>query len=138
MPDRDISRGDPGDVRFQFEIIKGLSESIRQMATNMADMQKTQVNMLERLATLEANRIGDVVTKMESSISAVAARVDNLERDKDHRDGAVGVFDWVRVWGPVLFSFAAAVWLFGRSLGIVPAPPTAHDPPAIERRSDGK
>jgi len=129
MPDRMLS-GEPNDTRFQFEIIKGLSESIRQQSTSierlavgMADMQKTQVGMLERLAKLEANRIAEVVAEVRLDVAAIEAKVVALLREKDQRQGAYAVFAWLRVWGPVIFSLFAALWLFGRSMGIVPAPP---------------
>jgi len=110
--------GDPSDTRFQFEIIKGLAESIRQLTGSIQKMQETQVNMLERLATLEAG-------KVTSRIDDVEARIDALFQDKDRRDGALGMLGVLRVWGPVIFSALAAFWLFGRSAGVVPAPPVA-------------
>lgn len=111
------------DTRFQFEVIKGLSDSIRQLAGSMADMQRTQVGMLERLAVLEANKIGDLVTAHAADIKALEDRVGALFTDKNQRDGAAGVFGFFLKYGPVIFSLFAALWLFGRSLGVVPVPP---------------
>jgi uncharacterized coiled-coil protein SlyX len=129
MPDRLASSAE-ADTRFQYEVIKGLSESIRQqsasterLAAAMADMQKTQVGMLERLAKLEANRVGEIVADIRLDMNTLESKVAALLREKDQRQGAYAVFAWLRVWGPVIFSLFAALWLFGRSLGIVPAPP---------------
>jgi len=110
--------GDPNDTRFQFDVIKHLSESVRQLAAGMADMQKTQVGMLERLATLEAG-------KMTSRLDEIDTKVSALEQDRYRRDGALGMLGVLRVWGPVIFSALAAFWLFGRSAGVVPPPPNA-------------
>lgn len=119
---RSFWQGNPQEEeRFKYEVIRGLSESIRQLASGMAEMQKTQVGMLERLAALEAN-------KFEDTIKLLDGRVDALLRDKDRRDGALGMLGTIKSWAPflaMLFSAACALWLYGRSAGIVPAPPVA-------------
>lgn len=123
-PFRSLFQGaDPNDTRFQFDIIKGLSESIRDLARSMTDMQRTQVGMLERLATLEANKVGEAVLALKVDLDEADKSIKVLMRDKDRRDGATGVFGFFLKYGPVIFSAFAAVWLFGRSLGVVPAPP---------------
>lgn len=124
---RVLHQGDPSDTRFQFEIIKGLSESIRDLAKGMRDVQSTQVNMLERLARLEANTVGETVGKLEE-------RINILESDKDRRDGAGSFLGGMFKYGPTVFSLLTLLYLFGRSLGIVPSPPTTAtivNPPAI-------
>lgn len=119
---RSFFQGQPEEEeRFKYEVIKGLSESVRQLATNMADMQRTQVGVLERLAVLEANRFAETIATLDT-------RVDALLRDKDRRDGAIGMLGTIKSWAPflaMLFSAACAAWLYGRSLGITPAPPVA-------------
>lgn len=124
MPDRVISP--EADTRFQYDIIKNLADSVRQMAANMADLQKTQVDMLVRLARLEENKVADELIAMKAATTALGIRVDALESDKDRRDGALGALGAIRQWAPflaMLFSAACALWLYGRSAGIVPAPP---------------
>lgn len=123
------------DLRFQFKVIEGLSESIRQqsaaterLATGMADIQRTQVGMLERLARLEANKFGEALAKMEIGQAEMDRKIDVLMKDKDRRDGALGALGAIRQWAPflaMLFSAACALWLYGRSAGFVPAPPPA-------------
>ena len=119
---RALFQGSPEEEeRFKYDVIRGLSESIRQMATNMADLQKTQVGMLERLAALEASKFSASIDELEGKVSA-------LLRDKDRRDGAVGMLGAIKDWSPfiaALMATLAAAWLFGRSLNIVPAPPPA-------------
>jgi len=124
MVDRIISP--EADTRFQYDIIKGLADSVRQMATNMAELQKTQVDMLVRLARLEENKVGDELIAMKAATTALTIRIDALESDKDRRDGALGALGAIRQWAPflaMLFSAACALWLYGRSAGFVPAPP---------------
>lgn len=135
MPDR-MNAPPEAEVRFQYDVIKGLAESVRQMAQNMADLQKTQIDMLVRLARLEENKVGDELVSIKADTAAIEARVKILESAEDQRKGAYSVFSWLRVWGPVIFSCVAAAWLLGRSLGIVPAPPAAT-PMHIEQRKVG-
>lgn len=132
MPDR-MNAPPEAEVRFQYDVIKGLAESVRQMAQNMAELQKTQIDMLVRLARLEENKVGEELITMKAATAALAIRVDALESAEDQRKGAYSVFSWLRIWGPVIFSCVAAAWLLGRSLGIVPAPP-APAPTHIEHR----
>lgn len=120
QPDLDqvfFQNADPNDTRFQFEVIKQLADSVR-------EMNGTQTRILERLARIEEQRVHEIAVKL-------SARIGILEEKENKREGAYNVFSWLRIWGPVLFSFFAALWLFGRSLGVVPAPPTA-DKPKIE------
>lgn len=132
--------GSESDTRFQFKIIEELSASIRRLADSMADMQRTQVDMLTRLAALEANRVGDTIAALEVDLNKLDERVDALFRDKDRRDGAVGLISSIRSWWPAIIGVASlfsALWLGGRSLGLIPAPPTTvPQPVAIERRAD--
>lgn len=117
--DERFYQGDPDDIRFQFDIIKGLADSIRQLTGSINEMQKTQVGMLERLATLEANKFAE-------TIQVIDARVDVLMRDKDRRDGAYGMLGTIKAWAPfltVLLTAAVAFVVFGRMVGVVPPQP---------------
>lgn len=139
MPDRFLSPVSPEEgERFKYEVIAGLSESVRQLAAGMADMQRTQVGMLERLARLEANKFGEALVKAELKVDELDKKVDTLFRDKDRRDGAMGAFGALRVWGPTVFSLFTVMYLVGRSMGIIGSPPTTvtkiETPVAIERR----
>jgi len=125
------------ETAFQYKIIEGLSESIRELAKSMADMQRTQVGMLERLAKLEANRVGEVVGEVKVSLDSAIKRIDALEQDKDRRDGAGTFLGGMFKYGPAIFSLLTLLYLFGRSIGLVPAPPTPATLPApiqVERR----
>lgn len=149
MPNSGTLGTEPNDLRFQFKVIEGLSESIRQqsaaterLATGMADIQRTQVSMLERLAKLEANKFGEALVKAETKVDEMDKRIDALFRDKDRRDGAVGLMVAVRTWGPWVFSLFTALYLIGRSIGIVPSPPMTvtkvEAPISVERRDHSR
>ena len=140
MPDslRPVSAEE--DERFKYEVIKNLSESVRQIAAGMADIQRTQVGMLERLARLEANKVGEIVAKVEARVEDIDRRTDVLFRDKDRRDGAVGLMVGLRTWGPWVFSLLTVLYLVARQAGIMPSPPTTvtriETPAGFERRHD--
>jgi hypothetical protein len=138
MPDRVISP--EADTRFQYEIIKGLAESVRQMAASMSDLQKTQIDMLVRLARLEENKVGDELIAMRATTAALSIRVDALESDKDRRDGAIGALGALRVWGPAICGILTVLYLAGRAMNVIPSPPTTitkiETPISVERRDD--
>lgn len=126
------------DERFKYEVIKNLSESVRQIAAGMADIQRTQVSMLERLAKLEANKFGEALIKAETKVEEMDKRIDALFRDKDRRDGAIGALGALKAWGPTIFSLFTVMYLVGRAMGVIGSPPTTvtkiEAPAAVERR----
>jgi hypothetical protein len=87
--------GDPNDLRFQFEIIKQLAENGRTLASNIGEIQKTQVAMLERLARIESNAVNETVSKLEE-------KVDRLERMEDRRAGENDSRTAILKWWPVI------------------------------------
>jgi hypothetical protein len=117
---RSFFQGTPEeDERFKYRVIEGLAESIRQLTTQMADLQRTQVGMLERLASLEANKFADAIASVKGDVKILM-----IERDR--REGAFGMLAAIKSWSPfiaAIMATMAAAWLYGRSIGIVPAPP---------------
>lgn len=74
----------PDDIRFQFEIIKNLGESVRQQTKALGDLHAQQTEILIRLERIEANKINE-------QVAAIQAKVEVLEADRLRRDGASGV-----------------------------------------------
>jgi len=74
----------PEGIRFQFEIIKSLGESVRQQTQALADLHTQQTEILIRLERIEANKINE-------QVAALQAKVEVLEADRLRRDGASGV-----------------------------------------------
>lgn len=102
----------PDDVRFQFDVIKQLAESVRMMTD-------TQTKMLERLARIEEQRTHEAV-------AAMAGRIATLEADLQRRTGmmnAVAALPKVVAFFVALASVFSAIYLAGRASGIIPAPP---------------
>lgn len=94
------SIGDAPDLAVQFEIIKQLTDSIRQQTTALTEVQKQVSNMSERLARIEANRLHDDVERLRHDLADQTGRVDALMRDKDRRDGALGAMAWIHKSAP--------------------------------------
>lgn len=102
----------PEDVRFQYEIIKSLADSVRLQTAAIVDLQKGQTEILLRLERIEANRVS-------SRVEALEKIVDGLTADKNKRDGASGVWamilksPWV---GGVIAAAAVLVAVFRKEL----------------------
>lgn len=121
MPDS-FSQQEPHDVRFQFEVIKNLAESVRQIAAGMADMQKSQVGILERLAKIESNRINEDVARLDARLEVVWNKVDKLEQSEDRREGASRFSRAVITWWPVIGVAFTVLFLLFRATGIIHLP----------------
>lgn len=113
--------GDPNDTRFQFEVIKSLADSVREMGG-------TQTKMLERLARIEEHRTNEEVAKLKT-------RLQILEDEKLRRDGASRVWLGIKEWWPLIGMALLVVWTVGRALGFFHLP-EAREVSIINR--DGK
>ena len=95
----------PNDIRFQFEIIKGLGESVRLQTTALANLQKGQLDIVERLARIEARDHAE-------ALATLRVEVDALKADKQRRDGASGIVHAI-LKSPVLawvVAIAGFIW----------------------------
>ena len=91
----------PDDIRFQFEIIKSLGESVRQQTQALTDLHTQQTEILIRLERIEANKINE-------QVAAIQAKVEVLEADRLRRDGASGVIHTL-LKSPVIGWIVAAI-----------------------------
>jgi len=108
--------------------LSAMSRDIRSNNEATSDVRERVIRLEERDKRLDA---------VEQGLASVKAKVDVLETDRDRRDGAIGMLGTIKSWAPflaMLFSAACVLWLYGRSAGIVPAPPV----PAIERQLPNK
>lgn len=80
-PDLSLDPQAPNDLRFQFEIIKGLSESVREQTSVMLRMQEQQTDIVARLERIEAKATAE-------QVAALLVRVDTLEAAEHRREGA--------------------------------------------------
>lgn len=103
----------PEDTRFQFDVIKQLAESVREMSS-------TQVKMLERLARIEEQRTHEIV-------NALSERVTVLEVDLNKRTGmmnAISAMPKVIAFLVTICTIFSAIYLAGRATGVIQSPPT--------------
>lgn len=123
----------PDDVRFQFDVIKQLAESVREMST-------TQTKMLERLARMEEQKVHEVV-------AGLSERVTVLEVDLNKRTGmmtAISALPKFIAFLVTICTIFSAIYLAGRAAGVIQSPPTTVtriEPTAvreIEPRIGGK
>lgn len=112
------------DLRFQFDVIRSLSESVRQMASTMAEMQRTLMDVSVRTARLEENKVNEEVAAVKAEMKLLDVRVDALFREKDRRDGAGSFVGLVLKHAPLVLSLLTVLYLGGRSAGVIPSPPT--------------
>lgn len=88
MPDRILEALDqaqsPNDLRFQFDVIKGLAESVRSQTAVLMRLQEQQTDIVARLERIEAKETAE-------QVAALKARVEALEKTEHRREGASAV-----------------------------------------------
>lgn len=141
MPDqfREQTTGQTADdIRFQFEIIKQLAESMREQTAVTRGMQEdirtifgAQSKTNERLAAIEANRVNETVAKLEGRFDSAIDRIDKLEAVNDRNEGITGARRAVIYWWPAIASAVAVVVILLNAVGII------HMPPQHELARDG-
>lgn len=95
------------------------SRDVRAVVESVSDVRERVIRLEERDKRLE---------HVETTLDEIESKIAVLMKDKDRRDGAFGMLGTIKSWAPFLamiFSAACMVWLYGRSAGIVPAPPVA-------------
>ncbi len=74
-------------MQFFIEALRANTEVLRGMQTDLKEDRKLIADVRERVIRIEANRV-------DRRVEGLEGRVNELESDKDHRDGATGVFNW--------------------------------------------
>ena len=108
------------DTRFQFEVIRQLAESVRELGSAQSRMVDTQTNMLERLAKIEEQRVNE-------SVKDLYIRVDALEKQNDIEQGAKGFRKAIMQYWPAIALFLLVMWTVGRALGFFHLPSPTGD-----------
>jgi len=121
MPEA-FTGGSEGDLRFQFEIIKQLAQSIQSLTETVRGVQQTQITMLERLARIESNRVNEDVARLQLIMESQDKRIDILEQDKDRRDGGSRMRRAVITWWPAIGVLMTVLYLLARASGLIHLP----------------
>lgn len=107
------------------QVLAQIRDSLTAQSRDVRTLTEGVTDVRERVIRLEENnrRLGEVETKLRM----VEDRVDILWTDKDRRDGAKGAYSLIKEWSPfvaAVMATLAAAWLYGRSIGVTPAPPS--------------
>lgn len=97
----------------ELQLINQLADQVGKCASAIQDMRKDhatsrEVDRLgmqeirERLIRIEENRIGEDLKMLEQKVSGYGNRIDALEADKDRRDGATSLLNWLLKNWPTL------------------------------------
>lgn len=93
---------DPNDLRFQYDVIKGQSESIRTMTSALIEQQRTLGEIVERLVRIESN-------KVDSRVTALETKVEQMEAERNQRVGMARAVD-------LIIKSPAVGWLVGAAV----------------------
>lgn len=82
------------------EALRSINKALDKVAEKLEANTETLHGMDKRLTKMEAN---------DALLQALVIKVDALERDKDRRDGAVGLVEWLSKVGPWGFAVVMAL-----------------------------
>lgn len=115
-------------VQFQYEVIRSLGESVREMARVMAGVQTTQVDILVRLARIEANRVNEDVVKLASTVEALDKRIDTVEKHDTYEAGMRGARKALIFYWPAIAAVGCLVLFLLVATGTLVIPSTQKPP----------
>lgn len=107
------------------QVLAQIRDSLTAMSRDIRSNNEATADVRERVIRLEER--DKRLDQIEGDVKTLGGKVAVLVADKDRREGITGAFRMIKDWLPFLGSVAAilaAAWLYGRSAGIVPAPPT--------------
>lgn len=137
------------ETRFQYEVIRSLSDSVRQTVAAVGDLRNeisedrkaqqedrkaqntVNTQILERLARIESNRVNEEVAAWGAKHEALNGRVDKLESSHDYDAGMRGARKAVMYYWPAFAALAAFVLLLLMATGIVVLPETQKAPVVV-------
>lgn len=106
MPDRGQLLMPTSDVDaaklIEIEALRSIADNLKRLNDSAVETGKTITDVRERLIRIESNRVDTRVEELEK-------KVEDLERDKYRRDGAMSGLEWVSKFGPWLLSLALAI-----------------------------
>lgn len=111
-PELSLDPQTPNDLRFQFEIIKGLAESVRTQTDAIMRMQEMQTDIVARLERIEAKETAE-------RVAGLLARVDALEAAEHRREGAFHVVTAILKSPSVGWLVGGATFVWGIMTGRV-------------------
>jgi septal ring factor EnvC (AmiA/AmiB activator) len=88
--------------QFEIEALRQITDNLRRLNEKM-DKQGDDIRSIDaRLIRIESNSVSASVQKLQEE-------VDNLQSDKDRRDGAFGLANALRVWIPVFVAMIVVI-----------------------------
>lgn len=104
-------------MQFFIEALRANTEVLKGMQEDMKESRKLLHEIDGRLIRIESNRV-------DRRVEGLEGRVNELESDKDHRDGATGVFNWFGKHGSgvgvMLLGVGFVIYLVLKSTGKIP------------------
>jgi len=102
----------------ELQLIANLADSVQKCASAVQEMRRDQsagreVDRLamqeirERLIRIEENRVGEDLKKLTEVVAGHTASIDELETERDRRDGATSLLNWLLKNWPAIIGFVA-------------------------------
>jgi hypothetical protein len=96
-----VEKGQTMDA-VALETLRQLNGSLQSVVTSMQEDQRLLHDIHERVIRIESNRLESQVSELERKFDKMGEKVDALERDRDRRDGVMGLAGWLAKHAPWL------------------------------------
>ncbi len=97
---------------IMIEALRGLTDSVKQLQTSNGELLRQVSDIHTRVVRIEANRLDREVQQVKQDLVEAKAEIDELKADKNRRDGAVGLLEWLGRFGPWLLALALGILAF--------------------------
>ena len=97
--------------------LKRLNERSDAMSTLITNQTDAINGVDKRLIRIESNQLDGTVQKLANQVETSAKRIAALEADKNRRDGAIGIMEWLLKSWPALVGFIAMVLIVLQATG---------------------
>lgn len=88
--------------QFEIEALRQITDNLRRLNDGQAEQGKVLHSIDNRLTRIESATVS-------ADVETLKTKVDALERDKDRREGAMGLATWFKDFGPWLLAIIATM-----------------------------
>jgi len=101
----------------EISTLRLISDTLNRIGGNIQALEKNVQEVRESVIRIEAQEVKQQLVDLRAELKATNLRVAELEKDRQHREGAVGLIGWLGRNFPWLVALGAAAVAYFQSKG---------------------